>query len=214
MGQKTHPTGFRLGITKDWKSQWFKDNRYRDYLLEDIKIRRYLEEKLAEAMISEITIKRVSNKTTVTINTARPGVVFGKGRTRLEELREAIKKLVGHDVQILVEVVRVPELEAKLVAQTIARQIEQRVSYRRAMKRAVTQALRLGAQGIKIMVAGRLAGAEIARTQWYREGRVPLHTLRADIDYAVDVAKTIYGTCGVKVWVYKGEITDYLKERS
>ncbi|NPV13398.1 30S ribosomal protein S3 [candidate division WOR-3 bacterium] len=206
MGQKTHPLGFRLGITKDWKSAWFEKKRYRDFLLEDYKIRRYIEAKLAEAMVSNIEIRRVADRTTITIHTARPGMVFGAKRQALEALREEIKRLVGRDVHILVEVVRVPELEAKLVAQNIARQLEERVAHRRAMKRAVTQAMRLGALGIKVMVGGRLGGAEIARSEWYREGRVPLQTLNADVDYSVDVAKTIAGTCGVKVWIYKGDI--------
>jgi len=206
MGQKTHPLGFRLGITKDWKSAWFEKKRYRDYVLEDFKIRRYIEAKLAEAMVSNIEIRRVADRTTITIHTARPGMVFGAKRQALEALREEIKRLVGRDVHILVEVVRVPELEAKLVAQNIARQLEERVAHRRAMKRAVTQAMRLGALGIKVMVGGRLGGAEIARSEWYREGRVPLQTLNADVDYSVEVAKTIAGTCGVKVWIYKGDI--------
>jgi small subunit ribosomal protein S3 len=206
MGQKTHPLGFRLGISKDWKSSWFEKKNYRGYLHEDLKIRRYIEAKLAEAMISDVLIKRVANRTTVTVYTARPGMVFGARRQALDALREEMKQLVGRDVQIMVEVVRVPELESRLVAQNVARQLEQRVAHRRAMKRAVTQALRLGAQGIKIMVAGRLGGNEIARTEWYREGRVPLQTLRADIDYAVDTARTIAGTVGVKVWIYKGEV--------
>jgi small subunit ribosomal protein S3 len=206
MGQKTHPLGFRLGITKDWKSAWFEKKRYRDYVLEDFKIRRYIETKLAEAMVSNIEIRRVADRTTITIHTARPGMVFGAKRQALEALREEIKRLVGRDVHILVEVVRVPELEAKLVAQNIARQLEERVAHRRAMKRAVTQAMRLGALGIKVMVGGRLGGAEIARSEWYREGRVPLQTLNADVDYSVEVAKTIAGTCGVKVWIYKGDI--------
>lgn len=206
MGQKTHPLGFRLGITKDWKSGWFEEKRYRDYLLEDLRIRRYIDAKLVEAMVANVEIRRVPNRTTITIHTARPGMVFGAKRQELDVLREEIKRLIGKDVSILVEVVRVPELEARLVAQNIARQLEQRVAHRRAMKRAVNQAMRLGAQGIKVMGAGRLGGAEIARSEWYREGRVPLQTLTADIDYSVDVAKTIAGTCGVKVWIYKGEI--------
>lgn len=206
MGQKTHPLGFRLGITKDWKSAWFDKKQYRTYLHEDIRIRRYIETKLADAMVAGVEIRRVANRTTVTIHTARPGMVFGARRQALDALREEIRRLIGREVQLLVEVVRVPELEAKLVAQNIARQLEQRVAHRRAMRRAVNLAMRLGAQGIKVMVAGRLGGAEIARSEWYREGRVPLQTLRADIDYAVDVARTIAGTCGVKVWVYKGEI--------
>ena len=207
MGQKTHPIGFRLGISKDWKSSWFSKKDYAGYLHEDLKVRRYIETKLADAMISDVLIKRVANRTTVTIFTARPGMVFGTRRQALDALRDELKALVGRDVQIMVEVVRVPELESKLVAQNVARQLEQRVAHRRAMKRAVTQAMRLGAPGIKVMVAGRLGGHEIARTEWYREGRVPLHTLKADIDYATDVAKTIAGTVGVKVWIYKGDAT-------
>jgi small subunit ribosomal protein S3 len=207
MGQKTHPIGFRLGISKDWKSSWFSKKGYAAYLHEDLKVRRYIETKLTDAMISDVLIKRVANRTTVTVFTARPGMVFGTRRQALDALREELKALIGRDVQIMVEVVRVPELESKLVAQNVARQLEQRVAHRRAMKRAVTQAMRLGAPGIKVMVAGRLGGHEIARTEWYREGRVPLHTLKADIDYATDVAKTIAGTVGVKVWIYKGDAT-------
>jgi small subunit ribosomal protein S3 len=207
MGQKTHPIGFRLGISKDWKSSWFSKKGYAGYLHEDLKVRRYIETKLADAMVSDVLIKRVANRTTVTVFTARPGMVFGTRRQALDTLREELKTLIGRDVQIMVEVVRVPELESKLVAQNVARQLEQRVAHRRAMKRAVTQAMRLGAPGIKVMVAGRLGGHEIARTEWYREGRVPLHTLKADIDYATDVAKTIAGTVGVKVWIYKGDAT-------
>jgi small subunit ribosomal protein S3 len=208
MGQKTHPVGFRLGITKDWKSAWFNDKHYRDYLLEDLKIRRYIETKLQDAMISNVRIERVVAKTTITIYTARPGMVFGARRQALDALREELKQLIKREVQILVEAVRVPELESKLVAENIAQQLEQRVAHRRAMKRAVTQAIRLGAQGIKVMVSGRLAGAEIARSQWYQEGRLPLQTLRADIDYYCAVSKTIYGTIGCKVWIYKGEVTE------
>jgi len=207
MGQKTHPIGFRLGISKDWKSSWFSKKDYAGYLHEDLKVRRYIETKLTDAMISDVLIKRVANRTTVTIFTARPGMVFGTRRQALDALREELKALIGRDVQIMVEVVRVPELESKLVAQNVARQLEQRVAHRRAMKRAVTQAMRLGAPGIKVMVAGRLGGHEIARTEWYREGRVPLHTLKADIDYATDVARTVAGTVGVKVWIYKGDAT-------
>ncbi len=207
MGQKTHPIGFRLGISKDWKSSWFSKKGYSGYLHEDLKVRRYIETKLADAMVSDVLIKRVANRTTVTVFTARPGMVFGTRRQALDALREELKTLIGRDVQIMVEVVRVPELESKLVAQNVARQLEQRVAHRRAMKRAVMQAMRLGAPGIKVMVAGRLGGHEIARTEWYREGRVPLHTLKADIDYATDVAKTIAGTVGVKVWIYKGDAT-------
>ena len=207
MGQKTHPIGFRLGISKDWKSSWFSKKDYAGYLHEDLKVRRYIETKLTDAMISDVLIKRVANRTTVTIFTARPGMVFGTRRQALDALREELKALIGRDVQIMVEVVRVPELESKLVAQNVARQLEQRVAHRRAMKRAVTQAMRLGAPVIKVMVACRLGGHEIARTEWYREGRVPLHTLKANIDYATDIAKTVAGTVGVKVWIYKGDAT-------
>lgn len=211
MGQKTHPIGFRLGITKNWKSAWFSSKNYRDFLLEDLKIRQYIETKLQDAMIANIIIERVVAKTTVTIFTARPGIVFGARRQALDALREELKHLVKKDIQIIVETVRVPELEAKLVAENIAMQLEQRVAHRRAMKRAVTQAIRLGAQGIKVMVSGRLAGAEIARSQWYQEGRLPLQTLKADIDYYCAVAKTIYGTIGCKVWIYKGDVSPELK---
>ncbi|MEO0075022.1 MAG: 30S ribosomal protein S3 [candidate division WOR-3 bacterium] len=211
MGQKTHPIGFRLGITKPWKSAWFGGKNYRQFLLEDLKIRRYIETKLQDAMIANIKIERVVSKTTVTIYTARPGMVFGTARKALETLKNEIKHLINRDVNILVEAVRVPELEAKLVAETIAQQLAQRVAHRRAMKRSVSQAMRLGAQGIKVMVSGRLAGAEIARSQWYQEGRLPLQTLKADIDYYCAVSKTIYGTIGVKVWIYKGDVTEEMR---
>jgi small subunit ribosomal protein S3 len=208
MGQKTHPIGFRLGITKGWRSTWFaKKKSYRTFLHEDIKIRRYVTAKLPEAMISKIDIKRVANRTTISIHTARPGMVFGTRRQNLEALREEVNRLVGREVQLLVEVVRVPELESRLVAQSIARQLESRVAHRRAIRRAVTQALRLGALGIKVQVSGRLGGREIARSDWSLQGRVPLHTLKADIDYTCETAKTIAGTVGVKVWIYKGEIS-------
>jgi small subunit ribosomal protein S3 len=205
VGQKTHPIGFRLGITKGWLSYWFDEKNFSKFLHEDLKLRKYIETKLADALVSRIEVRRVGSKTTVTIFTARPGMVFGARRASLDSLREELKRLTKRDVQILVEVVRVPEIEAKLVAQNIARQIEQRVAHRRAMKRAITQAIRLGASGIKIRASGRLGGAEIARTEQAKEGQVPLHTLRADIDFATDTAKTIYGTCGVKVWIHKGD---------
>lgn len=208
MGQKTHPVGFRLGITKPWRSLWFEKKRYRDFLLEDLKIRRYIETKLKDAMVARVEIRRVASKIFVTIYTARPGVVFGTKRQALESLREELKRLIGKELNITVEVIRVPEIESSLVAQSIARQLEQRVAHRRAMRRAVNLALRLGAQGIKIMVSGRLGGTEIARSEWYREGKVPLQTLKSDIDYALDTALTIYGTVGVKVWINKGEATE------
>lgn len=206
MGQKTHPLGFRLGITKGWKSSWFESKKYCAYLHEDLQIRRYIDAKLPEAMIADVQIRRVANRTTITIHTARPGMVFGTRRSNLEALREEIKRLVNREVTLLVEVVRVPELESRLVAKNVARQLEQRIAHRRAMRRAVQQAVRLGAQGIKVMVSGRLGGHEIARSEYQREGKVPLHTLRADIDYSCEVARTIAGTVGVKVWIYKGEV--------
>ncbi|MBN2537208.1 30S ribosomal protein S3 [candidate division WOR-3 bacterium] len=206
MGQKTHPLGFRLGITKGWKSSWFESKKYCAYLHEDLQVRRYIDAKLPEAMIADVQIRRVANRTTITIHTARPGMVFGTRRSNLEALREEIKRLVNREVTLLVEVVRVPELESRLVAKNVARQLEQRIAHRRAMRRAVQQAVRLGAQGIKVMVSGRLGGHEIARSEYQREGKVPLHTLRADIDYSCEVARTIAGTVGVKVWIYKGEV--------
>ncbi len=209
MGQKTHPYGFRLGIIKTWHSQWFEDRKYRDTLLEDIKIREYIFTRFKDAAIANVTIRRVGTKITVSIATARPGMIIGQKRANLEMLTEELKRLTGgKNVMVYVEVVRIPELEARIVARTIASQLESRVSHRRAMKRAVTQAMKLGAKGIKVQVAGRLGGAEIARKEWYREGRVPLQTIVADIDYAVDTAYTIYGTIGVKVWIYKGDVKE------
>lgn len=205
MGQKTHPIGFRLGITRGWKSYWFEKNRYKDYLLEDLKTRAYIFTKLKEGIISDVEIRRVASKLMVAIYTARPGVVFGTKRTALDSLRAELSKLIGKDVTLSVEVVRVPELESVLVAQNIARQLEERVAHRRAMKRTVSRTMRLGASGMKVEVAGRLGGAEIARSEWYREGKVPLHTLKANIDYAQETAYTLYGTVGVKVWINKGE---------
>lgn len=206
MGQKTHPTGFRLGITKDWKSKWFDEHNYRDLIAEDHKIRQYLYQRLSEAMLSDIIIRRLSNRVIITINTAQPGKVIGKGGEEIKKLREEIKSLIEKDVTINIEEVRMPELDSFLVANNIARQITQRVSHRRAMKRAVISAMKIGAKGIKVACAGRLGGAEIARTESYHEGSVPLQTLRADIDYARVTAFTIYGTVGVKVWIYKGMV--------
>lgn len=207
MGQKTHPLGFRLGITKDWKSFWFDELHYTANLLEDLKIRAYIRTKLRDAMVSEIEIRRVANRTLVAIYTARPGMVFGSKRSALEALQAELHRLLGKELQLSVEVVRVPELEPILVAYNIARQLEQRVAHRRAMRRAVSQAMRLGAVGIKVMTAGRLGGREIARSEWYREGRVPLQTLKADVEYAQETAYTIYGTVGVKVWINRGEVS-------
>lgn len=207
MGQKVHPTGMRLGIVKDWSSKWYAPSKdFANTLIADIKVREYLEEKLAAAGISRIQIDRPARNAKITVYTARPGVIIGKSGKEVETLRDEISKILNVPVHVSIEEVRKPELDAKLVAETVAQQLEKRVMFRRAMKRAVTTAMRLGAKGIKICVSGRLGGAEIARSEWYREGRVPLHTLRADIDYGVAQAFTTYGVIGVKVWIFKGEV--------
>ena len=207
MGQKVNPNGLRLGIKRTWDSRWFADADYGDKLLADIEIRKFLNKKLAGAGISRIVIERPAKKASVTIYCARPGVVIGKKGQDIETLKKDLVKLAdGADVSVNIVEVRKPETDAKLVAENIAQQLEKRISFRRAMKRAVQSALRQGAEGIKVSCGGRLGGAEIARTEWYLEGRVPLHTLRADIDYGYATAHTAYGTCGVKVWIYKGEI--------
>ncbi|UCD04790.1 MAG: 30S ribosomal protein S3 [candidate division WOR-3 bacterium] len=205
MGQKTHPIGFRLGITKDWKSKWFDQQNYGKLVAEDYSIRRYLYQRLSDAMLSDIIIRRLSNRVIISVYTAQPGKVIGKGGEEIKKLREEIKSLIEKDVAINIEEVRMPELDAYLVAQNITRQIRQRISHRRAMKRAIISAMKIGARGIKVACSGRLGGSEIARTEWYPEGRVPLQTINADIDYACATAFTIYGTVGVKVWIYKGE---------
>ena len=209
MGHKVHPTGIRLGISKDWNSKWFAGKRdYAEYLGADLKVRELLKKKLAQAGISKITIERPAKTARVTIHTARPGVVIGKKGEDIEKLRKEVTAVMGVPSHINVVEVRKPELDAQLVAESIAQQLERRIMFRRAMKRSVQNAMRLGALGIKVNVGGRLNGAEIARSEWYREGRVPLHTLRADIDYGFAEASTTYGIIGVKVWVYKGEIFD------
>ena len=209
MGQKVHPTGIRLGIVKDWSSKWYVDSKkYADYLNMDLAVREFLHKKLRQASVSRIQIERPANNARIIIHTARPGIVIGKKGEDIESLRKQVSGLMGVPVQISVEEIRKPELDAYLVAESVAGQLERRIMFRRAMKRAVTNAMRLGAQGIKIHVAGRLNGAEIARSEWYREGRVPLHTLRADIDYGLAEAKTTYGVIGVKVWIFKGELID------
>lgn len=209
MGQKVHPTGIRLGIVKKHTSTWYASPKhYPEYLLTDLKVREYLSDKLKAASVSRIEIERPSENARITIKTARPGIVIGKKGEDVEKLRREVTTMMGVPVHINIEEVRKPELDGKLVAESIASQLERRVMFRRAMKRAVQNAMRLGAKGIKVSVAGRLGGAEIARTEWYREGRVPLHTLRADIDYATARAETTYGTIGVKVWIFKGEILD------
>lgn len=207
MGQKVHPIGMRLGIVKDWSSRWYASSKdFADTLCADIKVREYLKEKLAQAGISRIQIDRPARNAKITVYTARPGVIIGKSGKEVEVLRDEINAILKVPVHISIEEVRKPELDAKLVAEAVAQQLEKRVMFRRAMKRAVTTAMRLGAKGIKICVSGRLGGAEIARSEWYREGRVPLHTLRADIDYGLGEAFTTYGVIGVKVWIFKGEI--------
>ena len=210
MGHKVHPTGIRLGISRDWNSKWYAGKReYAKYLAADLKVREMLREKLAQAGISRIQIERPAQTARITIHTARPGVVIGKKGEDIEKLRQQVTAMMGVPTHINVAEVRKPELDAQLVAESIAQQLERRIMFRRAMKRAVGNAMRLGALGIKVHVAGRLNGAEIARSEWYREGRVPLHTLRADIDYGFAEAKTTYGIIGIKVWVYKGEIFDF-----
>ena len=206
MGQKVNPIGLRVGINRTWDSRWFADENYAKLLHQDLKLRQHLREKLAQAGVSRVVIERPAKKARITIHTARPGVVIGKKGADIEVLRKDLGKMTGAEVHLNIVEIRKPELDAQLVAESIAQQLERRVSFRRAMKRAVQSAMRLGAQGIRINCSGRLGGAEIARMEWYREGRVPLHTLRADIDYGVATGKTTYGTCGVKVWVFKGEI--------
>ena len=207
MGQKVNPIGLRLGINRTWDSRWYANTgEYGDLLHEDIKIREYLKGELKQAAVSKVVIERPHKKCRVTIHSARPGVVIGKKGADIEKLRKKVAKMTDSEVHINIVEVRKPETDATLVAQSIAQQLERRVAFRRAMKRAVQSAMRLGAQGIRINCSGRLGGAEIARMEWYREGRVPLHTLRADIDYGIATAFTTFGTCGVKVWVFKGEI--------
>jgi len=207
LGQKVNPIGLRLGIVKDWQSRWFSEDKYRDLLLEDLRIRRYIKNKLYRAGISQINIERLANQLKIIIKTARPGIVIGRKGSEVEKLRREIQDMVGNkNIQISVEEVPVPEIDAQLVAENIAFQIERRISYRRAMKQAIARALKMGAKGIKIACSGRLGGAEIAREEWYREGRLPLHTLRADIDYGFAESLTTYGKIGVKVWIFKGEV--------
>jgi len=207
MGQKVHPTGIRLGITKQHQSVWYAEKQdYADKLYTDLQVREHLTKKLAHASVSRIDIERPASSAKVTIHTARPGVVIGKKGEDVDRLRKDLNAMMGVAVQINIEEVRKPDLDASLVAQSVAQQLERRVMFRRAMKRAVQNAMRGGAQGIKIQVSGRLGGAEIARTEWYREGRVPLHTLRADVDYATAEGLTTYGIIGVKVWIFKGEV--------
>ena len=206
MGQKAHPIGNRLGIIKGWDSNWFGGNKYADKLVEDEKIRKYIQARIAKGGIAKIVIERTLKRITITIHTARPGIVIGKGGQEVDKIKEELKKITKKDVQINIFEIKRPELDAQLVADGVAKQLEARISFRRAMKTSIASTMRMGAEGIKIMTAGRLGGAEMARTEQYKEGRVPLHTLRADIDYALAEALTTYGKIGVKVWICKGEV--------
>ncbi|MCH8122216.1 MAG: 30S ribosomal protein S3 [Bacteroidetes bacterium] len=206
MGQKTHPIGFRLGIIRGWYSNWYAGKDFAEKLIEDEEIRTYLSARLKRAGLSRVVIERTPKRVILTLHTSRPGVVIGRGGTEVEKLREEIKKLTNKDIQININEIKRPELDASLVAQNIAQQLEGRVSFRRAMKQSLTAAMRMGADGIRIKVSGRLGGAEMSRSEQYLDGRVPLHTIRADIDYSEATAFTIYGTTGVKVWIYRGEI--------
>ncbi len=213
MGQKVHPTGIRLGIAKDWRAKWYAEGEeFANYLLTDLKAREFLEKELAHAAVSHIQIERPAKSAEVTIHTARPGIVIGKKGEDIEKLKAKVSQIMGVPTHIRVTEIRKPELDARLVAESIAQQLERRVMFRRAMKRAVGNAMRLGALGIKVQVGGRLNGADIARSEWYREGRVPLHTLRADVDYGTAIAATTYGVIGIKVWVYKGDVFDLYAE--
>ena len=209
MGQKVNPIGLRVGINRTWDSRWIDDRNYAVKLIQDLKLREYVQERLKPAGISKVIVERAAKNTKVSVHTARPGVIIGKKGADIEKLRRDLSQIAGGDVSLNIIEVRKPELDAQLVAEGVAQQLERRVSFRRAMKRAVQSALRLGAGGIRINVSGRLGGADIARTEWYREGRVPLHTLRADLDYGFSEGLTTYGILGVKVWLYKGEIMEH-----
>lgn len=213
MGQKVHPKGMRIGIIRDWGSNWYADKNYTELLHEDIKVRSFIKGKLFQAGISGVEIERAANRVKVTIRTAKPGIVIGRGGSEVENLRKELEKMTGKKVNVNIIEIKKPELDAQLVAEGIAAQLVKRVAFRRAMKQAVSRTMRLGALGVKVSCAGRLAGAEIARTEWYSEGKVPLHTLRADIDYGFGEAQTTYGKIGVKVWIYKGEILPEIKDR-
>ncbi len=214
MGQKVNPHGLRLGVIKTWDAKWYADKDYANNLLEDIKMREFLKQKLFTAGISRIEIERAANRVRVTIHTAKPGMVIGRGGSNIEEIKKQLKSMTEGNVDLNIAEVKQPELDATLVAENIASQLERRIAFRRAMKQAVTRTMRMGAKGIKVMVSGRLGGAEIARAESYREGSIPLHTLRADIDYGTAEAHTTYGRIGVKVWVYKGEVLPEPKQSS
>jgi small subunit ribosomal protein S3 len=206
MGQKINPVGLRLGIVRGWDSNWYGGKTFSDKLVEDHKIREYVQARIPKGGIAKVVIERTLKRITLTIHTARPGVVIGKGGNEVDKIKEELKKITGKDVQINIFEIKRPELDSKLVGESIAQQIEARISYKRAMKQAIASAMRVGAEGIKVKVSGRLAGADMARTEQYKEGRIPLHTLRADIDYAISEAQTVYGKIGIKVWIFKGEI--------
>jgi small subunit ribosomal protein S3 len=208
LGQKTNPIGFRLAVTKNWESQWFDEKNFGQMLNEDLLIKKYVRKRIPDGAISKVKIERTPKKVLLELNTARPGVVIGKKGAEVDKLKEELKKLIAKDVQINIKEIKHPELDASLIAQNIARQLEGKVAFRRAMKRAITSAMRLGAEGIKLTCSGRLAGAEMARTESYKEGRIPLHTLRSDIDYATHTAVTTYGCIGVKVWVCHGTVLE------
>lgn len=212
MGQKVHPKGLRIGIIKDWDARWYADKDYTELLHEDIKIRRYLKQTLYSAGIPRIEIERAANNIRIYVHAAKPGIVIGRGGSEVEKLRQQLERMTGKRISINIVEVKKPELEAQLVAENVAAQLEKRVSFRRAMKQAVSRTMRMGAEGVRIAMSGRLGGAEIARTEWYSEGKVPLHTLRADIDYGFAEAMTTYGKLGVKVWIYKGEVLPEAKE--
>lgn len=206
MGQKVNPVGLRLGIVKGWDSNWYGGKDFSDKLVEDQRIRKYLDVRIPKGGVAKVVIERTLKRITLIIHTARPGVVIGKGGSEVDKIKEELKKITGNDLQINIFEIKRPELDARLVGESIAQQLQARISYRRAMKQAIASAMRVGAQGIKVKVSGRLGGAEMARTEQYKDGRIPLHTLRADIDYAISEANTIYGKIGVKVWIFKGEV--------
>jgi small subunit ribosomal protein S3 len=206
LGQKVHPTGFRLGVTKTWDSRWFSQKDYGNFLIEDLKLRDFVKKKLSQASVAKMEIERAAGKVRMIIHTARPGIVIGPKGSEIEKLRKQILRFTNKDVIVDVKEIRKPEIDAQLVAENVAQQLERRIAFRRAMKKSVSSALKSGAKGIRIATAGRLGGAEMARREWYREGRVPLHTLRADIDYGFAQATTTYGVIGVKVWIFKGEM--------
>ena len=215
MGQKVNPKGMRIGIIRDWEGKWFADKKnYAGLLHEDIKVRKFIKKKLYAAGISRIQIERAANRVKVSIHTAKPGIVIGRGGAEVENLRKQLEALTGKQVSVNIVEIKVPELDAQLVAENVAAQIEKRIAFRRAMKQVVSRSMKLGAKGIKVMVGGRLAGAEIARSEWYSEGKVPLHTLRADIDYGFAEANTTYGKIGIKVWIYRGEVLPEAKAQA